>query len=166
MDTVDPFELPPDFLRTHSQETLKRMQLPTFLTWMKICGTLRYTFGQQLGYVTQRMASIICDVAMERGRQVLKWGDQSHPCVRSETAPKSGWEPAYLQRQALADEQTAKMLCQRAFAQGTGTWEHIAREELAEAIAAPNREQRRQELVQTIAVLVAWIEDIDKKARL
>src|SRR6266498_5571177 len=44
-----------------------------------------------------------------------------------------------------------------------GSWTAILMEEICEAIASPSEVVRREELVQSAAVIFAWIEDIDNR---
>lgn len=143
----------------------ERRELLTFRTWRKVWHYIRHalTGSTASGFQTEGCGRIFMDVAAERGRQILKWGDQTHPCVP--------WEvPGMNPDQARVDkfiaermEHAAREDCEREFKAGEGTWAAIAREEMAEAIAAPTRAKRREELVQTMAVLTAWLEDIDRK---
>ena len=114
---------------------------------------------------TQR---VLHEVAAERVRQNAKWGEQNHPSV----------DPTLMGRhdgcdaQRMAEEYEiptatrAKFLCQNAAQIGECTWAHIAVEELCEAVEAGVESDAacRAELVQTAAVLVAWIERIDRAA--
>lgn len=97
-------------------------------------------------------AFAMCDIAEERQRQEDLWGRQDWP---------SAYTPAGI---AVQSESLLRNLCKAATADGTCTWEHIAAEEFAEAVAAPNDMRRREELVQLAAVVVAWIECIDRRA--
>lgn len=93
---------------------------------------------------------------VERERQIDKFGAQlDTPCV-----PQHGW----LGGSPVTMEGEAKRLCDRAFAEGKGSWAHIAQEELSEATYAPTDELRREELVQLATVVMGWIEAIDHRA--
>lgn len=108
------------------------------------------------------VAEILAAVLRERVKQLDKWGDQTHPCVPYEVP---NMPPAFTQAARIthaAFERVAKADCEAATRAGRLSWFEIAWEELAEVGNAPI-EKRRTELVQTIAVLVAWLEDLDAR---
>lgn len=109
--------------------------------------------------------TILAEIAAERVRQLDKWGVQSHPCTPAHVLDGLGETGNAMVERQIANEleRAAKADCERNFKLGRGTWWAIAWEELAESGAATDMPARRQELIQTAAVLVAWIEDIDKK---
>lgn len=92
------------------------------------------------------------DVFAERRRQEEKWGEQNHPSVH----------PAIGTSYQIATESEAKHACACRARDGLLSWADIAIEELAEAIDAPGDATRRDELIQLAAVIVAWIENIDR----
>jgi hypothetical protein len=143
----------------------ERMQLLTFRTWRKIWHFLRYTLtgSTASGFQTEGCGQIFMDVAAERGRQILKWGNQTHPCVPWEVPGMNADQARIDKFVAERLEHAARQDCENEFKRNEGTWVAIAREEMAEVIAAPNRAKRREEIVQTMAVLTAWLEDIDRK---
>jgi hypothetical protein len=97
---------------------------------------------------------LICEeVQHERRRQDKKWGQQNHP----DGTGGAG-------REALAE--FAKQDCQDAFARGEGSWRLILREEIAEAMAEDDPVKLRAELIQSAAVIVAWVQCIDRRAAL
>lgn len=91
---------------------------------------------------------IVEDVRAERARQVEQWGKQNHPNGTS------------MKFKPLAD--SARHSCQMADASGAVTWMHISREEFFEVLAATDRADLRKELVQLIAVGMAWVENLDE----
>lgn len=108
----------------------------------------------------QLMTRVLKDIQEERARQLTKWGIQHRPQLI--TVPLKDYH------HRKAEELLAKALCDFAERQGvqpghTGgaSWEHIINEELAEACLAQSKDERRAELVQCAAVIVAWIEDLD-----
>ncbi len=109
-----------------------------------------------------RMRDALRDFAKERQKQILKWGDQTHPCVPAELPGIPSSHAVMLRSIAQEMEHAAKKDCNNAFREGSGTWWHIAFEELCEAGAAPPA-KRREELVQLGAVITAWIEDLDAR---
>lgn len=95
---------------------------------------------------------IINDVLGERARQDAKWGEQHHPNGTSITAD------------TIAHADAARADCQAAAATGEVTWRHIATEEFYEALAEADPAALRAELIQNLAVLMNWVEDIDSAA--
>lgn len=89
----------------------------------------------------------------ERARQIAKFGDQRHP---------DGTGGA-LDRQAA---NTARAACQHAAEKGVVTWRDILGEEIAEAFAETDRAKLREELLQSAAVIAAWISDLDRRPAL
>ena len=109
-----------------------------------------------------RQKSILSSILREREKQDSKWGEQNHPSVipRGTQPVLCGILQAHYDE--LRDERRHE--CQEAAAAGLCTWTHIALEELWEAIACRTDAERREELIQLAAVVVAWIECIDRKA--
>lgn len=100
---------------------------------------------------TSDVDRVFDEIRQERSNQVERWGDQ--------TFPDGTGSPAF---RAMAD--SARKACDRADQEKTTTWLHVAREEFWEAMAERDPAKLRAELVQLIAVGVAWIEDIDSRA--
>ncbi len=90
------------------------------------------------------------EVANERARQNIKWGDQDHP-------DGTGDAPA------VAAAVFAKAETNKAAEQGTLDWRLILDEEVAEAFAESDRVKLRTELIQVAAVAIAWVEAIDRR---
>lgn len=88
----------------------------------------------------------------ERDRQIEKWGAQSHLDGTGDL--RYGW---------LADEYRRQ--CQAADKAGRVTWADILLEEVFEAMAESDPAKLRAELVQALAVGVAWLEDMDMDRR-
>lgn len=93
---------------------------------------------------------IIADVAAERERQVLKWGKQEHP-----NGTSARFRP-------LAD--AARNNCQAAISNGNNTWMHVMRKQVWDTLSETDRVNLRKEVIQLIAVGVAWVVDLDEKA--
>lgn len=93
---------------------------------------------------------VLAEIAVERAQQDARWGQQNHP---------DGTGYAYMRDRA----EIARRECNTAFANGSGTWRHILREEYREALAATTVEELRAELVQVAAVATAWIQAIDRR---
>jgi len=113
------------------------------------------------------------DVLAERARQDAKWGQQNHA---DGTGPLS--QPLYSPHSVIDEEYPAVRLaslfqtrCERRFAidrtargaDPAGTWTDIFLEEVFEALAEDDPAKLRAELVQSVAVGVAWIEAIDRR---
>jgi hypothetical protein len=93
---------------------------------------------------------ILNDVLGERARQDDKWGVQTHPNGTSDD----------VLAKARADD--ARADCQAAAATGHVTWALIAKEEFAEALAEADPAKLREELIQNLAVLLNWVENLDR----
>jgi hypothetical protein len=97
------------------------------------------------------------EIKAERRRQQAKWGEQNH---------KDAHHDAF-HRSVIGTGDEAKRLCEEHFEDGVGTWLDILLEEVAEAADEAYRsdtEKLRTELIQVAAVVVAWIEAIDRRA--
>lgn len=86
----------------------------------------------------------------ERARQDAQWGEQNHRDGTGEASQR-------------AESEMQKEACNAAFSSGEGSWAHILREEVAEALAESDPYRLRRELVQVAAVAVAWVEAIDRR---
>lgn len=102
--------------------------------------------------------SPLWEVAAERGRQNVKWGEQNHP---DGTGPEIAW--AFTGPAAYVAE-AARTQCQHEAEEGATNWRSILTEEVAEAYAEDDPAKLRAELVQVASVAVAWIEAIDRRA--
>jgi len=96
---------------------------------------------------------VLRDVAAERQRAEAKFPDQHLP-------DGTGGQAFTIAAGRFRAE------CQAADAAGTVTWRHVVLEEVYEAIAEPpaRPDKLRAELVQVGAMVVRWIEDIDRRA--
>lgn len=92
--------------------------------------------------------AIMGEVRQERARQDARWGVQNHP---------NGTSPQF---KGLAD--SARNATRKAASENRVTWMHIAKEEFWEAMAESDRDRLRAELIQLLAVGVAWVESIDR----
>lgn len=101
--------------------------------------------------ITDKVVSVLGEVAVERARQDEKWGEQNHP---DGTGRGGSRDRADLTRE----------VCQRAAREGTCTWKLILDEEVAEAMAELEPQRLRAELIQVAAVAVAWAEAIDRRS--
>lgn len=107
-------------------------------------------------YIGARLG-VANEMISERARQDAKWGEQNHPSL-----------PPYFNGDALVaympSHETAKVMVDRDADAGQSSWAHIAIEELTEALDAESELERRTELVQLGAVIVASIEAIDRRS--
>lgn len=94
--------------------------------------------------------AIFDDVRAERARQDEQWGEQNHPDGTGREGDKINAE-------------YARTACEAAASRGAVTWRHIATEEDMEACAETDPAKLRAELIQAIAVKVAWVEAIDRR---
>lgn len=106
-------------------------------------------------------SAVLDAVLAERGRQDKKWGVQSHPSHHphitsgKSTLPRSTFY-------AIPEADLAKARVESAARNDELSWAEIAIEEFCEAIEAGNETDLRTELVQCAAVLVAWVEHLDR----
>lgn len=100
--------------------------------------------------MASNLFNVLGDVVEERLRQDEKWGEQNHPDGTAQPGSKE-----------TADDM--RDLCNANAKAGVLTWTDILDEEIAEAYAETDT-KLRTELVQTAAVVVAWIEAIDRRA--
>lgn len=89
-------------------------------------------------------------VDAERQKQLAKWGDQHHP---------DGTGGLFLTHMA----HTLRAECQEAADRGDVSWRQILMEECAEAFAETDPAKLRAELVQSAAVIAAWLADLDSR---
>lgn len=93
--------------------------------------------------------NILCEIIAERIRQDAKWGEQHWP------------DGTAVDFKGTADRY--RITCNNNFKDGTLTWADIAKEEFYEALAEVEWPKIRAEVIQVLAVLVAWIEDGDAR---
>lgn len=113
---------------------------------------------------------VLAEVRAERERQDAKWGEQNHPTI----AEGPDGEVPFWVHMDLHTADAARSDCQRRHAKGRGSYFDILREEVCEAhdaaIEAAERgdgdeSATRAELIQVVAVGVAMIEAIDRRAK-
>lgn len=111
---------------------------------------------------------IVEEIGLERQAQISKWGHQHRP----NGEPTLLNHPGGVTGQRLNDEyglpssSRARAECERAEKRGALSWPGIVVEELTESIdevALGDMKALRKELIHTIAVLVAWVEDLDSE---
>jgi len=113
---------------------------------------------------THATDGVLDEVRLERERQDAKWGVQNHPDLSPEI------DRSYPERTAdemgVPSAHTARSACEHLASRGALGYADIALEEFAESIEAAalgDVVELRKELVQTAAVIVAWIESIDRR---
>lgn len=106
--------------------------------------------------------SICVEIMHERTRQDSKFGaDRNHPSISQVLDVTHATEARKCAEYGIPSPALARHECDQA---GTNlTWAHIAVEEMSEAVGAATEAERREELVQLAAVIVAWIESIDRR---
>ncbi|HSU01384.1 MAG TPA: sulfurtransferase [Nocardioides sp.] len=98
-----------------------------------------------------RIEAIVEEIAVERRRQVTRWGRQDHPSIGpAGTAP---FAPVVARWRAINDARMES---------GAHSWDAILLEEVFEALVEVDPARRRAELVQVAAVAAAEIEAIDR----
>ncbi len=114
-------------------------------------------FSNECSYFINREDSklaFLVSVVREMKRQDKKFGaDRILPSVNKERF------------HGLVSEADAKQLCEIAMSKGTETWADIAVEEMAEAVYANSEANRKDELIQLIAVLCQWVKNIERKEK-
>lgn len=110
------------------------------------------------------MDKVYNEVEKEEQKQLDKWGEQNHPCLDQTLLNREGGctPERMCDNYDIPSENVAKFLCDNSFKNGTGTYAHIALEELSEVISEFDIEKRRQELIQLAAVCISWIKKIDR----
>jgi hypothetical protein len=102
------------------------------------------------------VAAVLAEVQAERDRQDARWGEQNHP---DGTGPDIDFLGTPLDIHVAAFRRS----CQDAAAAGKPTWFGISLEEDFEAYAERDPAMLRAELIQSIAVKVAWVQAIDRR---
>ena len=109
--------------------------------------------------------TIIEEILQERFKQDTKWGIQNWSSVDEFWLENASSNYLCNVIYQIPNEIEAKKLCDEATKNNKLTWTHIATEELAEVVCANTKEERRKELVQLAAVIVAWIESLDRNGK-
>ncbi|MGW5415497.1 nucleoside triphosphate pyrophosphohydrolase [Actinomadura geliboluensis] len=95
------------------------------------------------------LETVLADVRSERHAQDCMWGVQEFP---------DGSGPEF-----SGEAERAKRECAAAWTRGELTWRHILAEEFFEALAESDPVALRNELVQTAAVAVKWVQSLDRR---
>lgn len=93
--------------------------------------------------------AVLVDVLVERRRQHATWGECDYP--------DGTGRPGDVER---ADADRARC---RANASKTHNWRDILQEEVSEAFAETDLERLREELLQVAALVIHWIEALDRR---
>jgi hypothetical protein len=101
-------------------------------------------------YAYRPQARVLDAFLQERSHQDAKWGEQNHPDGTGE--------------RFRADADMYRADCDAAARAGSLHWLDILLEEVYEAAAESDPKKLRVELVQSAAVIMAWIEAIDRRA--
>lgn len=104
------------------------------------------TYGQRVA-----IERVLGEVSRERLRQHARWGEQNLP---------DGTRNARANRTRRG---AAKRACDKAAASGKLTWLDVAEEEHAEIRCEEDVDRLRAEIIQKAAVLVQWVEAIDRR---
>lgn len=112
----------------------------------------------------QATHQVLGELAAERGRQHEKWGQQDHPDLPPGLAGKD--RVSVFRYLGIEMPELLKATVDGHADLGESGWALIALEELAEAVEAAwlgDEDALRTELVQAAAVLVQWVEAIDRR---
>lgn len=117
---------------------------------------------------SRHLTSVLAEVADERARQDAKWGVQSHPDVDVMIARLNGAGAARHAARfyGIPTAAAAQAETDAAARSGQVSWAHIAVEELAELIEAAalgDAAATRTEALQLAAVLVQWVQAMDRR---
>lgn len=111
---------------------------------------------------------VVSDVIAERGRQDEQWGEQNHPDgTGPNSRPLYGFD-AFIDEADSASDLAVKFkqMTDKRFSGNShvpGSWRDILLEEIFEAMAEDDPEKLVAELIQSAAVIVAWIEAIRRR---
>lgn len=116
--------------------------------------------------LTPGRVQALSDVSVERDRQEDKWGAQNHPDLCPTLTGRGASSERHAEDLEIPTASRAKFLCGSAAAVKELNWATIAVEEVAEAVEAAAQGdlvKLREELVQSAAVFIAWIEALDRR---
>ena len=108
------------------------------------------------------MRAALVDVAGERQRQEVKWGEQNHP----DFSPALDHVVSPVERShfySLPSATLARIRCQYKAELGDLAYMDILLEEVCELLEAKDKAELRTELIQVAAVAVDWAEKIDRE---
>lgn len=123
-------------------------------------GTVHVISSTRQPHTCSSTSGVLAEVAAERVRQHVKWGEQNHPNGTGPHKLPMPYGSGSWSASVAADRLT--LLTQCAAQIGQCTWLHILREEVFEAFAEEDPAKLRTELIQVAAVATQWIEAIDR----
>jgi hypothetical protein len=125
------------------------------------------------GLDSPSLMDVLACVMQERLRQDAKWGEQNHPNFAphilnlTEDGTVTGITemplPQRFNYYGIPTKEDAKRDCEETFASGKGNWGHILIEEISESFGTMSEEKLEEELVQSAAVIVAWVQCIRRR---
>jgi hypothetical protein len=112
-------------------------------------------------------STVLAEILAERTKQDEKWGQQNHPSLDRVLLDRvGGCTPERMaEHYNIPPAWRARNICDGRAKLGQCTWADILVEEVSEAVEAgviADPATMREELVQSAAVIVAWIESIDR----
>ena len=110
------------------------------------------------------MQKILQEIVNERLKQNQKWGEQNHPSLHP-LAPQDNPADICEKWLGIPIEGRIKRWVDDQAKNNLSNWSAIALGEFVECVVAPNDYERRSELVQLAAVIVQWIECLDRNNR-
>jgi hypothetical protein len=117
-----------------------------------------------------RQVAVLGEVADERERQDMKWGQQNHPdrfFIGRDDAEDGEHLYDYEFRACLWRRRNEARVAERnsegAAPDRNAAWDGVLLEEVYEALAESDPARLRAELIQVAAVAVAWVEAIDRR---
>lgn len=111
-----------------------------------------------------KQKQIADEIIAERDKQDKKWGEQNHPSIKEHFLENPTYTISEIAAEyKIPDVEEAKKICDLMAKLKECTWADIAIEEMCEAICTTDEKHRREELIQLAAVVMAWIECIDRK---
>lgn len=99
---------------------------------------------------------ILAAVLAERERQEVLWGEQNHPDT-------GGSLPTLWREQSALNAEKWKSVNDERVKYGQLGWDGILMEEIYESLAEEDPDKLRTELVQSMAVILNWLECIDRR---
>lgn len=108
--------------------------------------------------MTSVKAGTLLKVIMEREAQDAKWGPQDHQDLSGGVGNRELWQDLWARELVEARGNEAVMRDSKKLG-----WDLILLEEVFEALSADTEDERIEELIQVVAVGVAWIEAIQRR---
>ena len=114
--------------------------------------------------VIKNLPRIFGEVNKERVKQLTKWGVQNWPGIDQTLLHRKGsCTPQQMcEDYEIPTEERAQMVTDLKQDRGDLTYAQITIEELCEAVSEFDPQKQRYELIQTVAVLMGWIDCLDR----